>query len=181
MAPPLPTTTAATDGTYSFSGLSAGTYAVTPSATGFGFNPTTQAAVISSSDITGVNFVAAAQSGPTFSLSGTISPASAGSGASGRLERPSRRDGDSEFLRRLFVPRTFERRVLGHTKQIGILVRPRLTKRHGERCQRHRRKFHGHSGFAAASHGFAEMDGEHFNGEGLQRLSKHGNAAASCN
>src|ERR1700760_3425890 len=30
------TTTAAGDGTYSFSGLAAGTYAVTPSATGFG-------------------------------------------------------------------------------------------------------------------------------------------------
>lgn len=82
------TTTAANDGTYSFSALSAGTYAITPSATGFGFNPTTQAAVITSSDVTGVNFVASAQSGPTFTLSGTISPASAGNGAAVVLSGP---------------------------------------------------------------------------------------------
>ena len=44
--------------------------------------------MISSSDITGVNFVAASQSGPTFSLSGTISPASAGSGAAVVLSGP---------------------------------------------------------------------------------------------
>jgi len=82
------TTTAASNGTYAFSGLSAGTYAVTPSASGFGFNPTTQAAVITSSDVTGVNFVASAQSGPTFTLSGTISPASAGNGAAVVLSGP---------------------------------------------------------------------------------------------
>lgn len=82
------TTTAASNGSYSFSGLSAGTYAITPSATSFGFNPTTQAAVITSSDVTGVNFVSAAQNGPTFTLSGAISPASAGSGAAVVLSGP---------------------------------------------------------------------------------------------
>jgi hypothetical protein len=81
-------TTASSNGTYSFSGLSAGTYAVTPSASGFGFNPTTQAAVITSSDVSGVNFVAAAQNGPTFALSGTITPATAGSGAAVVLSGP---------------------------------------------------------------------------------------------
>ncbi len=82
------TTTAASNGTYSFSGLSAGTYAVTPSASGFGFNPTTQAATISTSDVTGVNFVSAAQTSPTFTLSGAISPSSAGSGAAVVLSGP---------------------------------------------------------------------------------------------
>ena len=82
------TTTAASNGTYSFSGLAAGTYAVTPSATGFGFNPTTQAAVITSSDVTGLNFISAAQTSPTFTLYGTISPASAGSGAAVVLTGP---------------------------------------------------------------------------------------------
>jgi hypothetical protein len=82
------TTTAASNGTYSFSGLAAGTYAVTPSASGFGFNPTTQAAIITTSDITGLNFVAAAHTSPTSSLSGTISPASAGSGAAVVLTGP---------------------------------------------------------------------------------------------
>ena len=82
------TTTAGSNGAYSFSGLAAGTYAVTPSATGFGFNPTTQAAVITTSDIAGLNFASAAQTSPTFSLSGTISPASAGSGAAVVLSGP---------------------------------------------------------------------------------------------
>ncbi len=82
------TTTTASNGTYSFSGLPAGTYAVTPTATGFGFNPTTQAAVITTSDVTGLNFVAAAQNSPTFTLSGTISPASAGNGAAVVLSGP---------------------------------------------------------------------------------------------
>jgi hypothetical protein len=82
------TTTASSNGTYNFSGLAAGTYAVTPSASGFGFNPTTQAALITSSDVTGVNFIAAAQNGPTFTLSGTISPPSAGSGAAVVLSGP---------------------------------------------------------------------------------------------
>jgi hypothetical protein len=82
------TTTTGSNGTYSFLGLSAGTYAVTPGATGFGFNPTTQAAVIATSDVAGVNFASAAQTNPTFSLSGTISPASAGSGAAVVLSGP---------------------------------------------------------------------------------------------
>jgi hypothetical protein len=82
------TTTAASNGTYSFSGLAAGTYAVTPSATGFGFNPTTQAAVVTTSDVAGLNFVSTAQTGPTFTLSGTISPASAGNGAAIVLSGP---------------------------------------------------------------------------------------------
>jgi hypothetical protein len=81
-------TTASSSGTYTFSGLSAGAYAVTPSASGFGFNPTTQAATISTSDVTGVNFTSKAQTGPTFTLSGTISPASAGSGAAVVLNGP---------------------------------------------------------------------------------------------
>ena len=61
---------------------------MTPSASGFGFNPTTQAAVITSSDVTGLNFISAAQTNPTFTLSGTISPASAGSGAAVVLTGP---------------------------------------------------------------------------------------------
>jgi hypothetical protein len=82
------TTTASNTGSYTFSGLSAGTYAVTPSSSGFGFNPTTQVATISTNDVTGVNFTSKAQTGPTFTLSGTISPASAGSGAAVVLSGP---------------------------------------------------------------------------------------------
>jgi hypothetical protein len=75
------TTTANSAGAYSFSGLAAGAYAVTPSNTGFTFNPTTQSAMISAANVTGVNFTATAQTSPTFSISGTITPAAGGNGA----------------------------------------------------------------------------------------------------
>jgi hypothetical protein len=75
------TTVASNAGTYSFTGLATGTYAVTPSNTGFSFNPATQTATITTADVAGINFVATAQTGPTFSISGTITPSSGGSGA----------------------------------------------------------------------------------------------------
>jgi hypothetical protein len=82
------TTTSSSSGAYSFTGLSAGTYAVTPSGTGFAFNPTTQSAIIVASDITGLNFVSTAQTGATFTLSGTITPTAAGTGAALVLSGP---------------------------------------------------------------------------------------------
>jgi hypothetical protein len=83
------TTTANSAGTYSFTGLAAGTYAVTPSNTGFTFSPTTQAATITTSNITGLNFTAAAQTGPTANISGTITPTAGGSGATVLLSGPA--------------------------------------------------------------------------------------------
>ena len=75
------TTTVGSTGSFSFTGLSAGTYAITPSKSGFGFNPTTEAATITSASLGGLNFAITAQNGPTFTISGNISPVSAGSGA----------------------------------------------------------------------------------------------------
>ena len=72
------TTTANTSGAYTFTGLANGTYAVTPSRTGYTFSPTSQTATVSGANVTGVNFTATAQ---TFSLSGTINPTSGGAGA----------------------------------------------------------------------------------------------------
>ena len=66
-------------GNYSFSGLANGNYAVTPSHSGYSFNPTSQAVTISGANVTGVNFTATTVS-PTYTLSGTISPASTGAG-----------------------------------------------------------------------------------------------------
>jgi len=53
-------TTTASDGTYSFAGLSAGSYTITPSKTGYTFSPTTRTPTISSADITGQDFTASA-------------------------------------------------------------------------------------------------------------------------
>jgi hypothetical protein len=82
-------TTANSAGAYSFTGLAAGTYAVTPSNTGFRFSPTTQAATITTANITALNFTAAAQTGPTASISGTITPTAGGSGATVLLSGPT--------------------------------------------------------------------------------------------
>jgi hypothetical protein len=74
------TTTANSSGSYVFTGLANGTYAVTPSHTGYTFNPTSQTATVSGANVTGIDFTATAQSG-TYSISGTISPTAGGSGA----------------------------------------------------------------------------------------------------
>jgi len=73
------TTTTDSAGNYIFSGLANGTYAVTPSHTGYTFTPSVQQAVVSGANVTGVNFTA--QSNPTFSISGIISPITGGSGS----------------------------------------------------------------------------------------------------
>jgi carboxypeptidase family protein len=75
-------TVASSNGAYSFGGLAAGTYAVTPSAPGFGFAPTSQTATITTADVSGINFVASPQKNSTFTISGTITPATGGSGTS---------------------------------------------------------------------------------------------------
>lgn len=75
------TTTASSNGSYTFGGLAAGTYAVTPSDSGFSYSPTSQTATITTANLTGINFTATPQKGPTFSISGTISPTAGGSGA----------------------------------------------------------------------------------------------------
>jgi hypothetical protein len=62
------TATANSAGAYSFSGLPAGTYAVTPSNTGFTFSPTTQSTTITTANIAGLNFTATASTGQTHSV-----------------------------------------------------------------------------------------------------------------
>jgi hypothetical protein len=83
------TATANSAGAYSFTGLAAGNYAVTPGKTGFTFSPTTQAAAITTADVTALNFTATAQTVPTASISGTIAPTAGGSGATVLLNGPT--------------------------------------------------------------------------------------------
>ncbi len=73
------TTTANSSGSYTFSGLANGMYAVTPSRTGFTFSPIVQSVTLNGANVTGLNFTATAVQ--NFSISGTISPAAGGSGA----------------------------------------------------------------------------------------------------
>jgi hypothetical protein len=74
------TTTANSSGSYTFTGLANGTYAITPSHTGYTFSPTSQTATVSAANVTGINFTDIQQSA-TYTISGTISPAAGGSGA----------------------------------------------------------------------------------------------------
>jgi hypothetical protein len=69
------TGTATTDasGNYSFTGLSNGTYTVTPSKTGYSFTPANQSVTVSGTSVSGKNFSAVAV--PTYSMSGTVSGA----------------------------------------------------------------------------------------------------------
>ena len=73
------TQTADSSGKYTFTGLASGTYAVTPSHTGYAFSPNSQAATVNKANVKGLNFTGSAQ-GATFSISGTISPATAANG-----------------------------------------------------------------------------------------------------
>ena len=81
------TITADTSGNYAFTGLANGTYTVTPSKTGYTFSPASQSVTVNTANLSGVNFTAVPQ---TWSLSGTISPSSTGSGATVTLAGPTR-------------------------------------------------------------------------------------------
>ncbi|MBF0567445.1 MAG: Ig-like domain repeat protein [Nitrospirae bacterium] len=64
------TTTTAVDGTYSFTGLSNGTYTVTPTLTGYTFNPQNYTGIsVNGADVSGKDFIT---SNPVYTISGTI-------------------------------------------------------------------------------------------------------------
>jgi beta-glucanase (GH16 family) len=73
-------TTTSGSGTFSFTGLTNGNYVVTPSLTGYTFTPATQAVTINGANVTGVSFTATVAAA-TYTISGNITPASVGSGA----------------------------------------------------------------------------------------------------
>jgi hypothetical protein len=70
--------TADASGNFSFSGLSNGTYTVTPSKAGFTFTPANQTVTVSNANVTAVNFTANAI--PTYTISGSVSPVANGAG-----------------------------------------------------------------------------------------------------
>ncbi len=64
------TTTTGTGGAYTFTGLSNGTYTVTPSLSGYTFAPTSASVTVSGANQTGVNFTATATGGTTLFSNG---------------------------------------------------------------------------------------------------------------
>jgi Glycosyl hydrolases family 16 len=73
--------TASASGGYSFAGLVNGNYVVAPSNTGFVFTPATEPVTVNNASVINVDFTASPAPPPTFSISGTITPASIGSGS----------------------------------------------------------------------------------------------------
>jgi len=78
------TTTTDSSGNYTFSGLANGTYTVTPSQPGLTFSPSSLPETVNGANITSANFT-----GATYSVSGTISPASLGNGVTVALSGTS--------------------------------------------------------------------------------------------
>jgi hypothetical protein len=72
------TTTADSNGNFSFTGLANGSYTVAPSKSGITFSPANQAVTINGANQSAVNFTAQAV---TYTISGSITPANLGSGA----------------------------------------------------------------------------------------------------
>ena len=73
------TATADASGNYQFSNVLNGSYTATPSKSGFVFTPASRPVTVSGANVAAVNFTVAPV--PTFSVSGTVSPAASGSGA----------------------------------------------------------------------------------------------------
>src|SRR5205085_3074958 len=71
------TVTADASGNYSFGFLISGSYTVTPSKPGYAFSPPNQLVSVTGSSISNLNFTA----NQTFSISGSITPSTSGSGA----------------------------------------------------------------------------------------------------
>jgi hypothetical protein len=75
----LVSTTVDSTGKFTFTGMPNGTYTVRPSKPGYVFSPTQQIVTVNGANVTGINFTVLPQ--PTsWSISGTISPASQGGG-----------------------------------------------------------------------------------------------------
>jgi len=59
-------------GNYTFAGLDNGSYTVTPSRSGFAFNPANSPQIVGGADIAGVNFIATPDQAATYSISGQV-------------------------------------------------------------------------------------------------------------
>ena len=90
------TTTANASGVYTFSGLANGSYTVTPSKTGLTFSPVNLPETINGASLSNANFTV-----PSFTISGTISPASLSTGAtvtlSGAASATTTADGSGNY------------------------------------------------------------------------------------
>lgn len=69
------TTITASNGSYSFTGLANGSHTVTPSLTGYTFNPASSTINVSGANVSGTDFTATINATPTYAVSGTVTGA----------------------------------------------------------------------------------------------------------
>jgi len=111
-------TTADTAGNYSFNSLANGTYAVTPSRNGYVFSPPSQTITINGATPAPANFTATPQSAQTFSLSGTLSPAAGGGGATVKLSGASNATTIADSSGNYSFSALFKRQLHGYANQV---------------------------------------------------------------
>jgi hypothetical protein len=75
------TVTTRSSGSFTFIGVVAGTYTITPTNSAFTFSPASQTVTVNGGNLTGVNFTAISVSPTTYAVSGVLSPATGGAGA----------------------------------------------------------------------------------------------------
>jgi inhibitor of cysteine peptidase len=68
-------TTTDTGGNYSFSGAAKGSYTITPSMTGYAFNPTSINATVNNADLAEQNFTSTSTAIPTYTIAGQVNGA----------------------------------------------------------------------------------------------------------
>ena len=87
-------TTPIASGNFTFSGVANGTYTVTPTKAGYSFSPTSRSVTVNGANVTGVSFTATALQ-TTWTVSGTVSPSSLGSGTTLALSNGTSSTADS--------------------------------------------------------------------------------------
>jgi hypothetical protein len=91
------TTTTDSLGNYTFTGLSNGSYIVTPSQSGYAFSPVSSSVSIAGASVSGVNFTATSTAPTTYSISGKVSGSAAMLTLSGTSGGTTTTDGTGNY------------------------------------------------------------------------------------
>ena len=136
-------TTADGSGNYSFTGLANGSYAVTPSHSGYSFSPSSQAVTISGVSVTGVNF-AATPAAPTYTISGSVTPASSGAGSVMTLSWCCQCHHYRRCFRELQFHRCLQWLLHRYSQQPNSYLQPHQPAHHHQQRQHARRELYRH-------------------------------------
>ena len=134
--------TADAAGGYVFANVANGTYTATPARTGFSFGPTSQTVVVSNADTVVANFVA---SQATWSVTGTITPAVSGNGATVTLNQGTQTvaTASANSAGGYVFTNSRKQHFHGDSCENGIRLQPDGADCRRQRSRRHGTGFHG--------------------------------------